>query len=100
MRKTKANNPSSRQVGKSQHSPRSLPLSIIGISLEELLSTGILPDSSSEIESQFRGIAALNVPPISQTTVFQVAQTMQSEPKQQRSSPVRVSGGNPYTLKH
>jgi len=35
----------------SQQSPRSLPLSIIGISLEELLQTGTLPDSSQEIES-------------------------------------------------
>ena len=51
MRKTKASTTSNRQVGKSQQSPRSLPLSIIGISLEELMSTGILPDSTSEIES-------------------------------------------------
>ena len=49
----------------SQHSPRSLPLSVIGISLEELLQTGVLPDSSVEIESQFKGVAAINVPPIS-----------------------------------
>ena len=49
------------------HSPRSLPLSIIGISLEELLQTGILPDSSQELEAQFKGIAATNVPSISQT---------------------------------
>ena len=49
------------------HSPRSLPLSIIGISLEELLQTGILPDSSQELEAQFKGIAAMNVPLISQT---------------------------------
>jgi hypothetical protein len=49
----------------SQQSPRSLPLSIIGVSLDELLQTGILPDSSSEIEAQFKGIAASNVPSIS-----------------------------------
>jgi len=49
----------------SQQSPRSLPLSIIGVSLEELLQTGVIPDSSAEIESQFKGIAASSVPPIS-----------------------------------
>jgi len=38
---------------------------VIGISLEELLSTGVLPDSSVEIEGQFKGIAAINVPLIS-----------------------------------
>jgi hypothetical protein len=57
----------------SQHSPRSLPLSVIGISLEELLETGVLPDSSVEIESQFKGIAATNVPPISMTMAVPVS---------------------------
>ena len=61
----------------SASSPRSLPLSIIGISLDELIETGVLPDSSAEIENQFKGIAATSVPPISQTLPQGVASTQQ-----------------------
>ena len=73
----------------SQQSPRSLPLSVIGVSLEELLQTGVIPDSSAEIENQFRGIAATNVPPISQTqpivTGGATLQSVGNAPRQQRS---------------